>query len=57
MAIDQDDILAESENLLVWRSAEEVGFVYHIELGSLSLHFLPEEWEEFVTVISQASSS
>ena len=57
MAIDQDDILAESENLLVWRSAEEVGFIYHIELGALSLHFLPEEWEELVTVISQASSS
>lgn len=53
---EDDDILAETENLIVWRSREELGFLYHIELGSVSLHLFPEEWEEMVILISQAAS-
>ena len=51
-----DEILAETENLTVWRSREEEGFLYHLELGSLSLHLYPDEWEELVNVITQAVS-
>jgi len=49
--MDNEDnaVLAESENLIVWRSeTETVGYVYHLELGNISLHMMPEEWEELV---------
>jgi hypothetical protein len=51
-----DDILAETENLTIWRSREDMGFMYHIELGSISLHLIPDEWEELVILVSQAAS-
>lgn len=51
-----DDILAETENLTIWRSREDMGFLYHIELGSISLHLFPDEWEELVILVSQAAS-
>ena len=53
---EDDDILAETENLTIWRSQEDIGFLYHIELGSMSLHLFPDEWEEFVNLVSQAAS-
>ena len=44
-----DEVLAETENLIVWRSKDvDVGYIYHLELGNISLHFVPEEWEELV---------
>lgn len=47
----ENEILAETENLLVWRSDEdESGFVYHLELGGVSLHLLPDEWDELVVL-------
>lgn len=50
--------LAETENLIVWRSSEESGFVYHVEIGpSFSLHLMPEEWEELVLLIKSASNA
>lgn len=53
---EDDDILAETENLTIWRSREDMGFLYHIELGSISLHLFPDEWEELVILVSQAAS-
>jgi hypothetical protein len=50
------DILAETENLIAWRSHDETGFVYHLELGTLSLHLMPEEWDELVTLVENAAS-
>jgi hypothetical protein len=45
-------VLAETENLIAWRSEdEEVGYVYHLELGSISLHLMSEEWDELITLI------
>lgn len=50
------NILAETENMVVWRSKEiEVGFMYHVEFGGVSLHFLPDEWDELVSLILNAS--
>jgi hypothetical protein len=50
------DILAETENMVVWRSKEvEVGFMYHLELGGISLHLLPDEWDEILSLILEAS--
>jgi hypothetical protein len=50
------EILAETENLIAWLSHEEAGHVYHLELGSLSLHLMPEEWDELVVLIESAAS-
>lgn len=47
------DMLAESDNFAVWLSKEPDGeTVYHVELGSLTLHFFEEEWQEFSGLIS-----
>lgn len=45
------DMISETENFAVWRSEEDEGFLYHIELGSVTLHLAAEEWEEFVVLI------
>jgi hypothetical protein len=55
--MDENDILAETENMIVWRSEEEqVGYMFHVELGGVSLHLLPEEWDEIVLLIKSAIS-
>ena len=51
-AVQDNDILAETENMIIWRSAEDqVGFMFHVELGGVSLHLLPEEWDELLILI------
>ena len=43
----QTDTLAETESFSAWRVEEPDGEVsYHIEFGSVTLHFFREEWEE-----------
>lgn len=49
------DVIAESENFAVWRSEEEEGYVYHVELGGITLHLSSEEWDEFVILIKSAT--
>ena len=50
--------LAETENYVAWRSDEPDGeAVYHIELGSLTLHFFREEWDELMELIQNANKS
>jgi hypothetical protein len=52
----KNSTLAETENLIAWRSNEEDGYVYHLELGpSFSLHLLPDEWEELIVLIKAAA--
>jgi hypothetical protein len=49
------DIIAETENFAVWRSEEgNDGFVFHVELGGITLHLAPEEWEELAVLIKSA---
>ena len=52
----ESEILAETENLIAWRSLDESGPVYHLELGTLSLHLMPEEWDEFVVLVRSAAT-
>ena len=57
-----DDIptitLGETENYVAWRSDEPDGeAVYHIELGSLTLHFFREEWDELLNLIQNLDES
>jgi hypothetical protein len=48
------DMLAETENFAVWRSEEGDDFLYHVELGGITLHLVSEEWDEFVLLIKDA---
>lgn len=45
------EILAETENFAVWRSPDEEGNIYHVELGSITLHLASDEWEEFLELV------
>jgi hypothetical protein len=41
------DVLAETDSFSAWRVEEPDGEItYHIEFGSVTLHFFKEEWEE-----------
>lgn len=48
------EMLAETENFSVLKSLDENGAVYHLELGGVSLHLMPEEWDELVVLIKDA---
>ena len=54
-----DDIptntIAETEDYIAWVSEEPDGEqVYHIELGSITLHFFKEEWQQLQTLMKEA---
>ena len=51
---EEDDTLSETENYIVWRSEEEEGSLYHVELGGVTLHMTSEEWEELVLLVKGA---
>ncbi|MDY7077624.1 MAG: hypothetical protein SXV54_11950 [Chloroflexota bacterium] len=49
------EILSETENLSLWQAEEPDGeTTYHLELGIVTLHFFREEWEEFLSLMSEA---
>jgi hypothetical protein len=49
------DTLAETSNYVAWVSDEPDGeTVFHLELGSVTLHFFREEWDELVSLIEKA---
>jgi len=46
------EVLAETENLSAWQSEEPDGeTVYHLELGTVTVHFFREEWAEFLQLV------
>lgn len=45
------DIVSETENFAVWRSQEDDGYLYHVELGSITLHLAADEWEELTVLL------
>ncbi|MCJ7570031.1 MAG: hypothetical protein MUO58_21175 [Anaerolineales bacterium] len=46
------NILSETTNFIVWMAEEPDGeTTYHIELGTVTLHFFREEWEEFLEAV------
>jgi len=48
------EVLAESEDYSVWWAEEPDGeTTYHLELGSVTLHFFLEEWEEFLVLMEE----
>jgi hypothetical protein len=43
------ETIAETANFIAWKSEEPDGEVtFHIELGTVTMHFFKEEWEEFI---------
>lgn len=52
------ETLAETESYAAWLSRESDGeLVYHLELGSVTLHFFREEWDEIVALVEAANRS
>ncbi len=52
------DTLAETDQYLAWISEEPDGeMVYHLELGSVTLHFFREDWDELVQLMKEASKN
>lgn len=46
------EALAETENYSVWVSQEPDGeTTFHLEVGSVTIHFFQEEWDEFLQLI------
>jgi len=51
------NILAETQNYMVWTADEPDGeTTYNIELGSVTLHFFKEEWDELLRLIKALPS-
>ncbi len=48
------NLLAETENYMVWTSEVEGELLYHLELGGATLHLLSDEWSELLTLIQMA---
>ena len=52
------EVLAETENFSVWMSQEpDEEVTYHVEVGTVTLHFFAEEWEEFLNLIASVQKS
>jgi len=51
------EVIGETEEFVVWRSSEEEGYVYHVELGGITLHLSSEEWDELVLLIKSATQA
>jgi hypothetical protein len=46
--------LAETANYIAWKATEPDGeTTYHLELGTVTLHFFLEEWKEFIELTRQ----
>jgi hypothetical protein len=44
--------LAETANFIAWKAEEPDGeTTYHLELGTVTLHFFDEEWKEFIELV------
>ena len=50
--------IAETENYMIWEVREpDDELTYHVELGSVTLHFFREEWREFLQLTKTAASN
>lgn len=48
------NLLAETENFMIWEAENDGENIVHIELGGVSLHLSDDEWDELVTLIKIA---
>ena len=46
------NVIAETQNFLIWTADEPDGeTTFNIELGTVTLHFFQEEWDEFLQLV------
>jgi hypothetical protein len=46
------ETIAETSNFILWKAEEpDSETTYHLELGTVTVHFFQEEWEEFIELI------
>jgi hypothetical protein len=46
------NVIAETQNFLIWTAEEPDGeTTFNIELGTVTLHFFQEEWDEFLQLV------
>jgi hypothetical protein len=44
--------LSETSNFIVWKAVEPDGEeTFHLELGTVTVHFFAEEWVEFMELV------
>lgn len=48
------ELLSETENFSLFRTRDEDGVIYHLEMGGVTLHLMSDEWEEFVILVKGA---
>lgn len=51
----EPEVISETDNFAIWRSEEDEGYIYHLELGGITLHIQSEEWEEVLTLFKSIS--
>lgn len=51
----EPEVVSETENFAIWRSEENEGYIYHLELGGITIHINAEEWDEVVTLFKSIS--
>jgi hypothetical protein len=50
--------LAETAELMAWKAEEPDGEItYHLELGTVTVHFFAEEWREFLELARALAGS
>jgi hypothetical protein len=51
------ETIAETENYMVYSAEEPDGeTTWHLELGTVTLHFFREEWQEFLKLAAQCQT-
>ena len=45
------NLLAETENYMVWTSDVDGELLYHLEMGGATLHLMSDEWDHTVTAL------
>ena len=52
--MEEIEVLAETEDFSIWRAREPDGeLTYHLEFGSVTVHFFQEEWDQFLALMRQ----
>jgi hypothetical protein len=52
------ETIAETSSYLAWKATEPDGEqTYHVELGTVTLHFFEEEWTEFLELAQKIIGS
>ncbi len=48
------EVLAETEDFSIWRIEEPDGeTTYHVEFGTVTVHFFQEEWDQLLALVNQ----